>query len=212
MNQSTSETWEDAAEEAVTSLFDRTFSNGLEEPNQLIRYMRHKIQSTLKENGEGDYDYIYMANVAEQSGFWQFMASHAIRILRSTGTTFTAQEMLNILAMKQQDYGPNNIAEFGIVGLLIRVNDKIARLEHITQKTDSFNAAININAVAAETLLDTIIDIIGYSAIATMWLAKDQLGSRKFLLPMRSTRPTQPTRPTPPMRPMQTAGTTWNNA
>lgn len=186
MNQSTSETWEEAAEEAISAMFDRTVISGLEEPEQLIRYMRLKIGSTLKTDENKEYDYSHMAKMASQVGFWQFLASHSLRLLNSTGTTFTAQNMLDILTMKQKDYGPNNISEFGIIGLLIRVNDKIARLEHMTQKTNNFNTAININAVQSETLIDTLIDIIGYSAIATMWLTKDQLGNRKFLLPMSS--------------------------
>jgi len=212
MNQSTSETWEDAAEEAISALFDRAVISGLEEPDQLIRYMRLKIGSTLKTDENREYDYSHMSKMASQAGFWQFLASHSLRLLNSTGTRFTAQNMLDILTMKQKDYGPKNISEFGIIGLLIRVNDKIARLENMTQKTDSFNTAININAVPQESLNDTLVDIIGYSAIATMWLTKDQLGNRKFLLPMRSMRTMRPMQPTPQMRPMQTAGTTWNNA
>ena len=64
------------------------------------------------------------------------------------------------LVKKQYDYGHNNIARFGFIGLLIRVHDKIARLENlISKEVDPNNESID----------DTIMDIVGYSAIGIMW-------------------------------------------
>jgi hypothetical protein len=65
---------------------------------------------------------------------------------------------------KQRDYGHNNIAKFGITGLVIRVHDKVARAENLLMKQDYENAVEN------ESLFDTLMDIVGYSIIAFMWL------------------------------------------
>lgn len=62
---------------------------------------------------------------------------------------------------KQKDYGPNNISRFGINGLVIRMHDKIARLENLISKN---------NLPQNESILDTLLDIIGYSIVAIMWI------------------------------------------
>jgi hypothetical protein len=64
------------------------------------------------------------------------------------------------LVKKQRDYGSKNIEKFGINGIVIRIHDKIARLENL----------LNKNSFAEnEPLQDTLLDIVGYSIIAVMW-------------------------------------------
>lgn len=67
--------------------------------------------------------------------------------------------MLELLASKQHDYGHGNITAFGLVGVAVRMADKISRLENLTYRND---VAIN------EPMLDTYIDIVGYAVIAGM--------------------------------------------
>lgn len=75
----------------------------------------------------------------------------------------------NTLIKKQKDYGPENIARFGLNGIVIRTHDKVARLENLkTKKSDGEN----------ESFDDTLLDIIGYSAVAIMWI------NGTFLYPM----------------------------
>lgn len=74
---------------------------------------------------------------------------------------------------KQHDYGPNNIAKFGLYGLIIRMHDKIARLENLMDSRRG-----GINAVNNESVFDTLTDIVGYSTVAMMWIYG------YFLLPM----------------------------
>jgi hypothetical protein len=76
----------------------------------------------------------------------------------------TSSEILNTVIKKQKDYGHKNISKFGITGLVIRVHDKVARVENLMKKENY------TNAVGDETILDTLMDIIGYSIIAYMWL------------------------------------------
>lgn len=64
------------------------------------------------------------------------------------------------LVKKQRDYGSKNIEKFGINGIVIRIHDKIARLENLLGK--------NLSA-ENEPLQDTLLDIVGYSIIALMW-------------------------------------------
>ena len=66
-----------------------------------------------------------------------------------------------ILCDKQRDYGPNNIARFGQSGLLLRLHDKVARLE---------NLIYNGKDAKNESLHDTYLDIVGYSVIGLMLL------------------------------------------
>ena len=75
----------------------------------------------------------------------------------------------NTLIKKQKDYGPENIARFGLNGIVIRTHDKVARLENLrTKNSDGEN----------ESFDDTLLDIIGYSAVAIMWI------NGTFLYPM----------------------------
>ena len=77
----------------------------------------------------------------------------------------------SILIKKQRDYGPKNISRFGLNGIIIRTHDKVARLENLV---DQGLPPEN------ESLMDNLLDIIGYSAIAIMWC------KNTFLLPLEN--------------------------
>lgn len=68
--------------------------------------------------------------------------------------------VLDIVVRKQRDYGHENIARFGRLGLLVRVHDKIARLENLLGTGSIPNH---------ESIEDNVIDVIGYSIVAAMW-------------------------------------------
>ena len=69
------------------------------------------------------------------------------------------RELKETLLKKQADYGHKNILEFGELGVLVRANDKLARLRNLMQ---SQQAALN------EPLEDSWKDLAGYSVIALM--------------------------------------------
>jgi hypothetical protein len=73
-----------------------------------------------------------------------------------------------IVCRKQRDYGHTNISRFGRQGLMVRLHDKVARLENL------FSSRATPNN---ESIEDNIIDLIGYACIAMMWEDKT------FLLP-----------------------------
>lgn len=68
-----------------------------------------------------------------------------------------------ILVKKQKDYGHGNITKFGRIGLIVRMQDKVARLENLLAKGVSDEEAEN------ESVYDNVIDVMGYSAIGIMW-------------------------------------------
>lgn len=71
------------------------------------------------------------------------------------------EEGLNLFRKKNQDYG-DAFANYGAIGVLVRMGDKIARLQSITNKS--------ISLVNSESLRDTLIDLHNYSAMAIMLL------------------------------------------
>lgn len=73
------------------------------------------------------------------------------------------------ICAKQHDYGHDNIARFGVFGLLVRIHDKIARLENLERR----------NSPSNEPLQDTLLDIVGYVALCLMWV------DGTFSLPLR---------------------------
>lgn len=101
---------------------------------------------------------------------WMVLGAKALKWGRLNGWEITHQELIETLVRKQRDYGHQNIAMFGRDGLLIRVHDKIARLENlVTREAEAAN----------EPIRDTVLDIAGYSTIGIMWDRK------QFLLELR---------------------------
>lgn len=104
---------------------------------------------------------------------WVSMSFNAIKAIKNyLDINVDIQYVIDTVIKKQKDYGHNNIAMFGITGLVIRIHDKIARAENILQKENMQNAVPN------ESIYDTFLDIIGYSIVALMWL------DGTFMLPL----------------------------
>ena len=62
---------------------------------------------------------------------------------------------------KNADYG-DSFATYGPVGVLVRMGDKISRLNSITQK--------GVHLINTESLRDTLIDLHNYAAMAVLLL------------------------------------------
>ena len=69
------------------------------------------------------------------------------------------KEGLDLFKKKNSDYG-DAFAEYGPIGVLIRIGDKIKRLESIEKN--------KIRLVDDEMIRDTLIDLHNYSAMAIM--------------------------------------------
>jgi hypothetical protein len=71
------------------------------------------------------------------------------------------KEGLDLFRRKNADYG-DAFANYGSIGVLVRIGDKIQRMHHISKN--------KIVLVDDESLRDTLIDLHNYSAMAIMLL------------------------------------------
>jgi|TARA_E500000178_G_C16810528_1_gene656719 hypothetical protein len=69
------------------------------------------------------------------------------------------KEALELFKRKNKDYG-DAFADFGLLGILVRLNDKIKRAITITENS--------ISLVEDEKIKDTLIDIHNYAAMGLM--------------------------------------------
>lgn len=71
-----------------------------------------------------------------------------------------AFKQVTLLDKKQQDYGPRNISDFGLVGVVIRMNDKMQRLKRLvgSKRRKPRN----------ESVRDSLQDISNYGIIGQM--------------------------------------------
>jgi hypothetical protein len=74
-------------------------------------------------------------------------------------------EGLELFKKKNQDYG-DAFAEYGMVGVLVRMGDKIKRLQSISNN--------KIALVDDEKMRDTLIDLHNYAAMAIMLLDENK--------------------------------------
>ena len=98
------------------------------------------------------------------------------------------KEGLELFKRKNQDYG-DAFANYGVIGVLVRMGDKIARLQSISTKS--------VSLVNSESLRDTLIDLHNYSAMAIMLLDEDE-DKKKITYPNP-----------PPPTPIQTTRPKW---
>ena len=68
---------------------------------------------------------------------------------------------------KNNLYGTKNLTIFNGLGIIVRINDKIARLNNLT-KLDKLNKINNLN----ETINDTILDLINYGIYFYLYINK----------------------------------------
>ena len=72
---------------------------------------------------------------------------------------------MSLFKKKNQDYG-DAFAEYGMVGVLVRMGDKIKRLQSISNN--------KIALVDDEKMRDTLIDLHNYAAMAIMLLDENK--------------------------------------
>jgi len=71
------------------------------------------------------------------------------------------QEAFELFCKKNQDYG-DSFATYGPIGVLVRIGDKLQRLQTIDKK--------QITMVSDESVRDTLVDLHNYAAMAVMLL------------------------------------------
>lgn len=161
-------TFNKAADAALTKLREEA-STTLPDPKMfkpIETYISKWIQSLQLGNAE-ESDTELATLVLERAGV------QALQWLLDNHPPFEHSEMVQLLCHKQHDYGHNNITNFGIIGVAIRICDKIARIDNLSKRNQPTN----------ESLVDSYIDIVGYAMISIM------LNEDSFKLPLKGDKP-----------------------
>ena len=127
---------------------------------------RHWIDEIIDKYYESPVNHPYLINL------WEMLGSSAISLSVEFDCSISSEYVVQTLIRKQSDYGHENIRRFGRQGLMVRMHDKVARLENLLSSPDGGVKPNN------ESIEDNIMDVIGYAAIGIMW------ESRLFLLPL----------------------------
>lgn len=184
--------WEDVCQQQVKEIYDhyyQWYSNPthmtdvypVEQINAMVNYLVDQTEGLSKPLTKN------IINSVDDNPLFFDIAGYAIYIIEELDMYYYIDwnYISDILIRKQKDYGPENIMRFGLIGIIVRMFDKIARLNNLIEKSNyDLRSAIQANSVGGETVVDTLIDIIGYSTIALMILDEDERYKNKFLTPM----------------------------
>jgi hypothetical protein len=100
-------------------------------------------------------------NMAEQMDMIKQMDMAEQQITRIEQLSKIQAEAFELFTRKNADYG-DAFAKYGVVGVLMRIEDKIQRALSITKN--------GVNLVLDERLRDTLLDLHNYAAMALMLL------------------------------------------
>ena len=89
------------------------------------------------------------------------------------------EECLEMFKKKNRDYG-DAFAKFGVIGVLMRIEDKIQRSLSITKN--------GVNLVDDESIRDTLLDLHNYAAMAVMLLDENGRQSLQNYVPFKNLR------------------------
>ena len=165
-------TWDDAAQRAAYQIIEHSFktwdrfSDIRDYLDYLIGLMGPDSDTSIKPEVAAEYWAIF--------GSICFSAGQKTHVFNKPAAVHI-DEISDILIRKQRDYGHDNISRFGRTGILIRLHDKVARLENLHR-----HGATPEN----ESVVDNFIDLIGYASIGIMWergwymLSLSEAGSR----------------------------------
>lgn len=142
-------TWKEAAEAASEIIF------GCVRPNAKV-----SIDEMKKHHEKIINDFFETPTTDLLIARWSTLGSMALEYSISDDAAISQKTLVTTLCKKQHDYGPNNILRFGQQGLMIRVWDKISRLDNL--------ASQDYDPVVDESKIDTLLDIAGYSTIGIM--------------------------------------------
>ena len=81
-------------------------------------------------------------------------------------------EAAKLFEKKNKDYG-DAFANYGPIGVIVRMGDKIARLQSISTKC--------VSLVNTESLRDTLIDLHNYSAMAIMLIDEPKIVNNRII-------------------------------
>lgn len=150
-------TWNEAATYHTEMLWITAMAVPYRESIESLEVVEDALQKLVNEMTKGRHVSNY-----EFLGYFKLAGNRAFSELAYM-QKWSRREMVDLLCAKQRDYGHQNINGFGIVGVAVRMCDKIARLKNLTRPERAGQAS-------NEPLIDTWRDIAGYATIALMLL------------------------------------------
>jgi hypothetical protein len=80
-----------------------------------------------------------------------------------------ALENIVLLDKKQMDYGSENLLKHGVFGAVVRMGDKMSRIDNLTKKR---NVTVTDNVAMNESIADSFKDMANYALIAFVMESK----------------------------------------
>lgn len=142
------DTWDGSATQWVIHLASNQKANGKSGFN--ISEIRTLVDEAVK----------LLPNNPSIQGVIETIAQLTIGEMRNR-ESWDSGYMIETLCRKQHDYGHGNINRFGLMGVLVRMSDKVERFT---------NLGLTGRKAMNESTHDTLLDIVGYSVIALMLL------------------------------------------
>ena len=156
-DQGQPESWDEAAEKCLFGIYSYPSRNmdALIDMRSLLDGMINRVHSGQVLEQKEFANYWRMLGVAARD------AARKQKIIDYDIDDYETviKELADVLVKKQNDYGHDNISRFGRLGLLVRVHDKIARLENLARRGTS---------PKNESVRDNYMDVINYCAIGMM--------------------------------------------
>jgi len=158
------EYWNDAAYRCVAAIFAFNLDslNTLRDIRVQLDYLISAcLGNSARELSEGEVadNWMLIGAIARNAAKENKVFTNNVLPHEEASTTVFIESLYDLLVRKQKDYGHDNINRFGRLGLLVRVHDKVARLENLMRRgLDPEN----------ESLLDNYMDVINYCAIGMM--------------------------------------------
>lgn len=153
-------TWQEAAEQAVNEIFQQKRRRKRADITQIRTDLDEFIDSLFHSP----------AGFTTAQARWAVIGGDAIELGEKLEFDWLSPKTVHAtLVRKQRDYGSENIRRFGRQGLMVRMHDKVARLENLLASN---------NEPENESIFDNVLDVIGYAAIGIMWERQE------FLLPL----------------------------
>ena len=143
-------TWDEAAAAAVRSIAPIDQGSGFLSEQVALDCIDRKIEHLRKLVHTRTTDVVDFVPAMSTIGLM------AANILANQGA-WSEGEMVDLLIRKQADYGHGNINAFGIIGVVVRMSDKVARYHNLRGKQ-----------AATEPRVDALVDLVGYATIAVM--------------------------------------------
>ena len=119
-----------------------------------------KLSGELTPDGSIKYTQPFQTEPVDFDKLFDYVAE-SFEIRTELGLAALKQAIGNVAVLdsKHRDYGKTNLSEFGELGLLVRLNDKIGRLKNLIAKTDE---------PKNESLADTWLDSANYSLLGQL--------------------------------------------